>query len=261
MPIIMAAKQPNLAKVTIDEFVLEEMPLSCTWVVVGPPGSGKTSLIENFSYYLKHKYPVGRVFMGTEEGYKRFCKIFHPLYVSNYWSEEEEKRHVLRQRTCVMENGKDNLSCYAINILDDVTDDPKIFKTQLLRGLFKLGSQHWCQLFVIGAQYCVDLPPDLRKSVSYIAIAREPEEKERKKLYENFGGICGSYNRFCDLMDQITGDYTFLILKKRSQSNELEQCAFWYRTKKLGDWTFGCSEYRQWGNERYDTNYVEQIYM
>ena len=114
---------------------------------------------------------------------------------------------------------------------------------------------------MVGSQYCVDMPPDIRKSVSYVAIAREPEEAERKKLYENFGGICGSYARFCDLMDQLTGDYTFLILRKRSQSNDLEQCVFWYRTKKLGDWTFGAKEYRDWGNERYDPNYVEQIFM
>ena len=108
-----------------------------------------TTLIENFAYYLKHRYPVSRVFIGTEDGYKRFCRIFHPLYVSNYWSEEEEKRHVLRQRTCEMENGRGYTGNYAINILDDISDDPKLFKTQLLRGLFKLGSQHWANLLLV----------------------------------------------------------------------------------------------------------------
>lgn len=218
-----------------------------------------TTFMENMAYYRKHIYPTARVFIGTEDGYKRFCKIFHPLYVSNYWSEEEEEKHVLRQRTCELENGRGYPGNYAINIIDDVSDDPKIYKTKLMRGLFKLGSQHWAQLAMIGSQYAIDMPPDIRKAVSYVAIGREPEEIERKKLYENFGGLAGSFAKFCDLMDQITGDYTFLIFKKRAQSNELEDCIFWFKTRQLGDWKFGCKEYREHADERYDKNYVEQI--
>lgn len=257
----MSSKKSNLPVIEIPEFKPEEMPLSCTWIVIGPPGSAKTTFMENMAYYRKHVYPTARVFIGTEEGYKHFCKIFHPLYVSNYWDEKEEERHVVRQRTCEMENGRGYPGNYAINIIDDVSDDPKIYKTKLMRGIFKLGSQHWAQLAMIGSQYAIDCPPDVRKACSYIALAREPEEIERKKLYENFGGLAGSYAKFCDLMDQITGDFTFLIFKKRSQSNELDQCVSWYRTKKLGNWKFGCKEYRKHAEERYDPNYVETIMM
>lgn len=220
-----------------------------------------TTLIENICYYHKHRYPVARVFMGTEAGYQKFCEIFHPLYVSNYYDEEQEKSHILRQRTCVLENGKDYQGNMAINILDDVADNPQIFKTKLMKGIFKLGSQHWNQLFMLGTQYAIDMPPDIRKATSYVAIFREPEEIERKKLYANFGGLAGSYNNFCDLMDQLTGDFTCLIFKKRSQSNEIEDCIFWYKGNLLKPWKFGCKEYRSWAKDRYDTNYVEKIMM
>jgi hypothetical protein len=60
-------------------------------------------------------------------------------------------------------------------------------------------------------------------------------------------------------MDQLTGDYTFMIIDKRSQSSKLEDCVFYYRTKVLGSWKFGCKEFRQWHTERYDTKYVEVI--
>jgi len=166
---------------------------------------------------------------------------------------------VLRQKTCAMEAAGNDPTKYAVNILDDIGDDPKVFRTKLMRSIFKLGSRHWNQAVFIASQYCVDLPPDVRKSVSYVAIGREPEINERKKLYENFGGIVGSFDRFCDLMDQITGDYTFLVINKRSQNNKLEECVFWYKTKKLSEWKFGCKEYHQWGDSRYDRNYVEQI--
>jgi len=218
-----------------------------------------TTLMENIAYSLKHRYPVARAFIGTESGYKRFCDIFHPLYVSNYYSEDEQRQHIVRQRKCELENGHKYPGNYAINIIDDASDDPRVYKTKTIRGLFKLGSQHYNQLTMVGSQYPIDLPPDIRKSISYVAIFREPEEEERKKLYKNFGGIAGSYQNFCDIMDQLTGDYTCVIFVKRTQSNRMEECVYWLRTKVLGKWKFGCKEYREWAKKRYNENYVEEI--
>ncbi len=246
---------------TIHEFKLEDMPLSCTWIIVGPPGSGKTTFIENVAYYLKHKYPVCRSFIGTEGGYNTFCKITHPLYVSNHYNEEEEKNHIFRQKTCAIENGDKSPANYAINVIDDASDDPKIYKTSTMKGLFKLGSQHWHQLLMIGSQYAIDMPPDIRKSVSYVAIFFEPEAGERKKLYTNFGGLAGTFEDFCALMDQVTGDYTCLIFKKRTQSKNLEDNVFWYKTSKLKPWKFGCEEYRDWAEKRYNKNFIEKAFV
>jgi len=248
-------------RVTINEFRIEDMPLSCTWFCIGPPGSGKTTFIENLLYYRKHVYPVCRSFIGTEGGYKRFCKITHPLYCSNYYSEEEEKNHVMRQKICEQENGKGYPGNYAANVIDDASDDPKVYKTKIMKGLFKLGSQHWAQLCMVGTQYAIDMPPDIRKSVSYVAIFFEPEAGERKKLYTNFGGLAGSYENFCELMDAITGDHTALIFKKRTQSPNIEDNIFYYKTQVLDDWKFGCKEYHKWASTRYDSNYVEQVVM
>jgi len=220
-----------------------------------------TTFMENMAYFLKHRYPVARLFIGTDAGYKRLCRIFHPLYVSNYYDENEEKQHILRQRTCEIENGHGYAGNYAINIIDDASDDPKIYKSKIMRGLFKLGSQHWNQLLMVGSQYAIDMPPDIRKSVSYVAIFFEPEEVERKKLYTNFGGLAGNYENFCDLLNAVTGDYTCIIFKKRTQTHAMEENIFWFRTQVLNEWKFGCKEYRLWGKERYDPNYKEQIIM
>lgn len=249
----------NLEKVVINELRIDELPLSHTWVIVGPPSSGKTSFMINIVFYNKHKYPVGKVTIQTEDGYKHFKEIFHPLFVSNSWDEIDQKRFIERQRKCVLEHGKGYIGNYAINIIDDVGDDPKIYKTKLMRALYKLGSQHWEKITMIGTQFALDLPPDIRNSLSYAGIGRSPDPTERKKLYNNFGGTTGSFEKFEDLMDQLTGDHTFMIIKKRSQSNKLEDCVFFWQTKVLGPWKFGCNEYRAHGEARYNPNYVEQI--
>lgn len=220
-----------------------------------------TTLMENMCYYLKHVYPVARAFIGTDSGYKKFSDIFHPLFVSNYYDENEEKDHILRQRKCELENGQGYQGNYAINIIDDASDDTSIYRNKVFGGLFKLGSQHWSQLFMLGMQYCIDMPPGIRKSVSYVAIFFEPEDNERKKLYNNFGGLAGTFQNFCKLMDELTGDYTCLVFKKRTQSHEKEENIFFYKTSQLKNWKFGCKEYREWGDKRYNTKYVEQVIM
>lgn len=220
-----------------------------------------TTGMETVCYYLKHRYPVARIFIGTEGGYRKFCRIFHPLYVSNYYDAGESKRHILRQRQCEMECGEGYPGNYAYLIYDDVSDDPVIFNSKIFRGLFKLGSQHWNQLCQVGLQYAIDMKPEIRKCVSYVAIGREPEVEERKKLYKNFGGLAGSFQNFCDLMDELTGNFTFLVFRKRSQSNNMEDNIFWLQTQNLKPWTFGCKEYREWAQKRYDKNYIEQFRM
>lgn len=242
-------------------FVLDTST-NCRFVLHDGTITHNTSLMQNLCYYLRDRYPVGRLFMGTDANYKTYCNIFHPLYVTNHYDEEEEKRYILRQRECIAENGDKAPINYGINILDDCSDDPTIYKSKIIRGLFKNGSQHWHNLFMLGSQYAIDFPPDVRKSISYVFLGREPNDAERQKLYKNFGGICGTYDHFCDLMDAITGDYTFLVIKMRSKSNELSDNIFWIKTidpKTLGNWKFGCKEYRKWAEERYNTEYRETI--
>jgi len=244
--------------INIPEFRIEDIPYSFTFIAIGPPGSGKTTFIENLMWFHKHRYPVGRFFMGTLTGYERFCEITHPLYVSPVYSEDAEKKHCVRQQMCISENGKSYVGNYAINIVDDA-GDKEMFHSKLCEKLFRLGSQHWAQMFGIGHQYAIDFPPIIRESLSYVVLFRMVDDISLKKLYTNFGGIVGKYEKFVECMKQITGDYNCMIIKKRSQSNNLEDCVSYFKTVDLSQkkWKFGCKEYHDWAKERYNPDYIE----
>ena len=240
--------------VEINEFPIHKMRESCTFIVIGAPESGKTTFIEDLCYVNKHKYPVARVWCETEDTQGKYKKYVRPLYITNEYKADEHEKNIVRQKTCKAENCQ-NSNC--INIIDDCNTDRKIFNSKLMKGQFKNGTQWWDTLFILGSHYIFDMPPDIRKCVSYIAIFKENSEEERKKLYQNFAMGC-TFDEFRQLMDCLTGDFTCLIFNKRSVSNELKDCVFYYKARlHPNKWELGCDEYKKWSDERYNKQYIE----
>ncbi len=95
-----------IEEIKIKEFDIQSIEPSCTWIMIGPPASGKTTLIENICYYNRHKYPVARAFVGTPTTYQKFCQIFGDLYVTLNYFEPDEMAHIRRQSRCILENGE-----------------------------------------------------------------------------------------------------------------------------------------------------------
>lgn len=241
-------------EVHIREFPIHEIPLSCTWIIVGSPGSGKTSIIEDICYVNKHKYPVAKCWCGTEDTQGKYGKFMRPLYITNDYKSDEHEKVVIRQKKCI--NG-DSKNARGIYIVDDCSTDRAIFKTPLMKGQFKHGTQWWDNLFILGSHYVFDLGPDLRKCPTYVAIGKENSHAERRKLFDTFAIGC-TFPEFCQLMDELTTDHTFLIFSKMSDSNKLEDCVFYYKAQLHGKWTLGCEQYKKWSDDRYDKKYVEK---
>lgn len=246
---------------TIREFRLEDIPLSQSWIICGVPESGKSVLVDNLCYFHKHRYPVARIWSANEGATQAFAKKFPPIYISNYYDADEVKRAIQRQRLCIQEQTPNP---YSINVFDDVVDDPSILKSKEIRALFRFGSQHYRAMTLFATQYALEFTPDVRNSASYVAMFRENNKIELEKLWKNFGGIVGTLQDFTELMNQVCGDYTCLIIKRRSQSNKLEDNVFFYKTHHHDsdkhypeNWKFGCKEYLEWNEKRYNTNYVD----
>jgi hypothetical protein len=176
----------------------------------------------------------------------------------------------MRQKRCKIngcKNGK------AINIIDDCSENKSLYNTAVYQGLYKNGTRHWNGMIITSLQYCVDFPPSIRKCATYVAIGFEGDLKEREKLYENFGGLCGSYKDFCDIMDGIivtqdehgkrieqdeTDEFTFMVIKREKPSPNREENVFYIKAKNMKHikWKFGCKEFWEWDNKRRDPEKV-----
>lgn len=217
--------------------------------------TGKSTLIKGLLYAKKHIFPVGIAMSGSEDTNHAFSEIMPTTFVYNNYDEEKIKELVKRQKIArqYLPNP------WAFMILDDCTDDPRIFNKPLQNALFKKG-RHWSLMYILSLQYAMDVKPQIRTNIDGIFILREPIESNREKLYRNFASIIPTYDIFCDLMNQLTEDYHALYIHNATKSNNWQDCVFYWKAPLTPkDWKVGCPEYWDFHNQRYNQNYTDPI--
>lgn len=224
-------------------------------VVIGKPGSGKSFLLTSLLYEKSHIFPSGVVFSGTEDSNHHYSRIFPSTFVYNKLDLGKISDFIKRQKLA-----KDRLSNpWSVLLIDDCMDDPKHFNNPLFQGLYKNG-RHWKMLFIMSLQYCLDVKPSIRTNIDGTFILRETNMRNRKILHENYAGVIPDFSVFCDIMDQITNDYTALYIHNATQSNNLEDCLFWYKAKPVPkDFKFGSREFWDFHNQRYNEDYQDPV--
>ena len=215
--------------------------------------TGKSTLIASLLYGKKHIFPVAVAFSGSEDSNSFYRQILPSTFVFNEYNEDQIKSFIRRQKIA-----KQHLpNPWAIILLDDCTDDPKVFNTPLQQGLYKRG-RHWSCLYIVSLQYAMDVKPVIRTNVDGIFILREPILKNRRSLWENYASVVPDFNLFCTLMDQCTDDYCCLYVSNQTRSNDWKDCVFWYKPEIIPPgWKFGCPEYRQFHEDRFNPDYVD----
>lgn len=227
-------------------------------VVIGKSGSGKSSLIRSLLYNKHRLIPCAMVFNGTEsivDPDDRYGKFIPSILIHEKLDPELIENFIRRQKIA-----KENLpNPWTALIVDDCTDDPKILNTPMFHKIFKLG-RHWKCMFILALQYGMDIKPAIRAQIDHTFILRETNLKVRKTLYENFAGIFPDFDTFCNVLDQVTNDYTALYIQTNATSNDWTQNVFYYKAKPVPDnFRFGNKDLWEFQHQRYNPNYTETV--
>uniref|UniRef100_A0A6C0JVJ8 Uncharacterized protein n=1 Tax=viral metagenome TaxID=1070528 RepID=A0A6C0JVJ8_9ZZZZ len=250
----------------IREFCLSSIKPSEVLHIIGAPSSGKTFLELFIAYALKHIYPVGQVFCGTEDTQGAFSPVFGGAFVSSTYQEHDHKRFMSRQITCSKEECEFD---HAIQYLDDLGYNKKISSSETVIQAHKNGSQWLKTLLIMGYQSIKDVPEKIVNAASKVFIFMEKEDSNRRRIHKAyFKTLVPEYKDFSKLMNDICGEkFVCLVVDLKSQSANLQECVTYFKAPgwkwKDGNihpypekWKFGCRQFREWSDARHDPNAV-----
>lgn len=64
--------------------------------------------------------------------------------------------------------------------------------------------------------------------VDYTFILRDANMEECMKIFQNYVNIFSSFEFFCAILDNCTKKHEYLVIDNTVESNQLEDCVFWY---------------------------------
>jgi hypothetical protein len=218
--------------------------------------TGKSSLMRSLLYEKSEIFPCAQVYSGTEDSNHSYSKFIPSTFIHNSFNQSAYMDFIRRQK--IAKKYLTNPWCACI--WDDITEDERIFNLPLVKGTYKNG-RHWKMLHLLSLQYALDIKPTIRTNIDGAFLLRETNKRNRKVLFENYASAIDDYTDFCSILDQVTNDYVSLYIHNRIQSNNFEDCVFWYKARQdiPKDFTFGCKEYWWFHQERYNPLYVDPI--
>lgn len=215
--------------------------------IIGKAGSGKSVLIKHLLYVKQVHIPTGLVISGSEDSNNFYKKMFPNLFIYNSYNDTIIENFAKRQKFAKKFGKK--LNNWSVLIMDDCMHDLSIFKTKIMTELFKNG-RHWNMLAIFANQYVFDFPPSIRTNIDGVFIFREMIVVNREKIWKHFASVIPSFKLFCQLMDELTNDYTCIYINNQIQSNEWTDCVFYIKADIVPDFKFGCKEYQQFAEIR-----------
>lgn len=206
-------------------------------VCIGRRGTGKSWAVRDL---LSHhtSIPTGMVISPTEKANRFFSEMVPEVLIHDEYSGKAVENLVKRQQA-VMRKHNSEKSLHSDNpvdprafaILDDCNYDSTWIKDKNIRYLFMNG-RHIKVFFIVTMQYSLGLPPILRSNVDYTFIFRETNVSNRKRLYENYAGFVPNFEAFCQILDQCTQEYDFLVVNNTCRENDLTKQLFWCRANR-----------------------------
>jgi hypothetical protein len=216
--------------------------------------TGKSSLLKDLLFQHRKKFPIGLIMSETNPVSKDFDGMVPDLFTYDEYNQSAMDKLVLRQKQMVRKNGEGHHDNFAFALVDDCMDDTSWVNHKTTKGIFKNG-RHWDLFFLLAMQYCLGIPPTLRTCLDYVFILREPNLRNRRKLWENYASIFPTFQMFCDALDDLTQDYHCMVIKNRVLSNKIEDVVFWYKAKLHTPFRIGRPEWWRFANAHTNSRY------
>lgn len=255
----MTIQSKETKKMTITRFITELHDLiDKVIVVIGPRGTGKSTIIKNGILYNMRDIPLGQVYNGTEEETDFYSEFVPSIFVDSDCDNKSLEKFKTRQKLLKQKKLHDpqfkNVDNRAFIVIDDCIFDDAWLKTKIMRYFFMNG-RHVSITLIIASQYAMGVPKALRGCIDYVFICAHSSNADRKTLFDNYSAGFNTLKEFSKVLDQCTQNYSCLVIKRNSTSRKLSDQVWWYRAPVNIDFKMCHPIIWKYHGEEYDKKY------
>lgn len=198
-----------------------------------------TYAITSLLYQKRHIFPFGMVFSASEKVTGYWSKHFPDTFVYSSLQLSRISDFLKQQEL----NKKHLSNPWSILLIDDCAFESKLFNSELFKEIFCNG-RHYKFWLILSLQHPSQISPVLRQNIDYTFLYKNNNINERKKIYENYASIIPSFNLFCDIMNQLTENYTALVIDNLSQKGDWMDNIYWFKAQPFPlDFKVGSKDY------------------
>jgi hypothetical protein len=194
-------------------------------LLLGGRGTGKTTLLMDILYNMRHMCDFPLAMTSTVEARKNLCNIMPESLVYKDGYDFDVVNTFMKACQKNVNNDKPRNTFL---ILDDVVYDKKVLNSDDIREL-AFNGRHQKTTLITTCQYLTMMPSSVRSNQDYIMTLRENIHANRKRLYDFFFGEFKTLNDFSKVLTEVTKNYGVLILDKTNPTNSLQSCIYHYK--------------------------------
>ncbi len=192
----------------------KELPQFYSMMVVGKAGSGATTLVLDL---LESQNEEELIVISPHEAdlyRERFPKAEicteHDLELLHLIITDQEKVDS-QEITLVIENYPGYLRMNTL--FQEILQKNKELKINL----------------ILIVQQVLALPPKTRKSFDFVFLAYNSYIETRQRLFSNYGSLFPCFDAFDQVFKQLTENYSFMVIDKKSESRDISDRVYWYK--------------------------------
>ena len=201
--------------------------------VIGKRATGKTELIKVILRKIRRRYNNVFVLVFSDLA---CCRDEYGSLVDDVQPCEMDKVSAYTQRfEQVAQNARraappSTYDPHFVMIFSETLTSQREFKRSEVLQRLVMNHRHFNTTLIFEEQYCEGWNPAIRANEDYVYMFRDRAVPNVRKLWQYYGSIVGTFDRFRRLFDAITDSpYTCLVVDNTTTSNEISDALKWYK--------------------------------
>jgi len=224
--------------------------------IIAKSGSGKSWVVRDILATL-NDIPAGVVIAPTDKLNKFYDSIIAPSFIHHEFRPEILANLLDRQDKIFKKNierekqGKKLIDPRVFLVMDDVQSKRDAWVNDENFISIMNEGRHRAITLILVLQYSLSIPPSIRSNFNYVCLLADSNFNGRRKLFEHYAGIFSRYEHFDNIFTHLTDDYGTMIIDNASNSRDLNERVFWYKSKARQPFPICSTRFIQFHLENY----------